>query len=489
MATDNTEMESNAYLQSIGMREKGGSTTPPTMTSIDSFKAQTAGLDKREQEVLQARQEVTGQEISDIEAHKAREQKLFGRQLRALDERPQLNLQDVQKPPVQQPKNPFEAFQNPAVWLALMASAFTRAPLTAALNAGAAAMKGLRDGNKEEMERKREEWKDQTAQALEQNKIEMERYEAAWKKADRDVALALAALQGEAAAFKNDNLIALTRRGDLDAVSKYLDGLRKSDTEIWKAMETMSRYERSFQQRETFHKDSVGTPTPFSEKALDGAAQIWLDTGKLPSNIARTKANAPLVGQIINRGMELAEQKGIDDLPRHQRSFAARSAGLRTLEQRQGRLIQAINNTEAMGKVLKEASDAAPRTKFTIINRGTQEVQAISSDPRLARFTAAINGYANVYAQAMAIGGQPRIHDKEHFYDEVVNKAMGTRAIDAVIEQVNVEISKERLATRDAIEELGGEPLAIPKSREGEQKAAPPKAEPAHEGWGFEEVK
>jgi hypothetical protein len=224
MAED--DVATNTALESWGLRTPGGVPTGVSAPKIPS----------REQQLAASKAEAE-QQLGDVEAHQGREADLYRARLAAGRSTPAApNLQDVPKAPQQQFQNPIQAFQNPMVLLAVMASAFTRAPMTAALNAGAAAMKGFHDGDKQVMEQKRQEWEDKTKEALDQNKIEMERYKAAWEKSDRNVANAMAALQGEAAAFKNDQLKALIRGGYVDEISKYLESQEKAAHRIEELM-------------------------------------------------------------------------------------------------------------------------------------------------------------------------------------------------------------------------------------------------------------
>ena len=87
-------------------------------------------------------------------------------------------------PPKQDFTDPIKVFQNPAVVIATLGSIFSRAPLTAALNAGGAAMEAYHKGEAEKFALKRDEWKENLQLALEKNKIVLEKYNAAWKKSD-----------------------------------------------------------------------------------------------------------------------------------------------------------------------------------------------------------------------------------------------------------------------------------------------------------------
>ncbi len=215
-----------------------------------------------------------------------------------------------------------------------------------------------------------------------------------------------------------------------------------------------------------------------SPEAIDSAARIYVQTGKFPPNVGRGTQGAANVTAIQNRVAEIEKEQGKtpEQIAEGQRTFQTRTAGLRALETRRGRLLSSIYATDEMGDLLKQASDAAPRTKFTIINRGEQSIEASTSDPKLAAFTAAINSYVNTYAQALSPTGQSRISDKEHAYD-LINKAMGSGAIDAVVDQLHKETRAEMSASRKALKELttGEEPGLDVSAGGGGGGAAPTK--------------
>ena len=96
-------------------------------------------------------------------------------------------LTTPEAPPKQNFTDPIKAFQNPAVVIATLGSLFTRAPLTAAMNAGGAAMEAYHKGEAEQFAIKRDEWKENLDRAIQINKIELEKYEVAWKRSDAAV--------------------------------------------------------------------------------------------------------------------------------------------------------------------------------------------------------------------------------------------------------------------------------------------------------------
>lgn len=504
---DTKQYESNEYLQSIGLQTKGGSTTPPTATSIDAMKASNEAINKKEEEAAAQISDVNKQEISDAEAHKKREMALFGRQLRSLDQMPELTLKDVQKAPEQKPKNPMEAFQNPAVWLALLASAFTRAPMTAALNAGAAAMKGFREGDVQEMQRKREEWKDKTAQALEQNRIETERYQAAWKKADRNVAQAMAAMQAEAASFKDDAMLSVLRKGDPEMIMKLMEGRRKSEMEILKAMESEQRYQDQREQRERFHKDQQdkNKANISDDVARFMAERVWSGDKSALMNVGRgnqTAANLVKVQEqilAIGKEKEAAGEPGTAAaLAAKMAEFQAMSAGLRTAAVRHSNIATSVNEALRTFPLARQASAQLPRSDYLMVNRMTQEAKRQSGDPAIRQFDARNAAAITAYAQAMQRSGAITVHAQERA-DELLRTADSDKAYNAVLDSLELEMHQALQAPEDTAQQIEDQWVArqhgdikryTPLGPPDEQKSDKPKAAPSDdmEGWKIEEV-
>lgn len=460
---------------------------------------------------------------------------------------------------------PIESFGSVGVIFALAASAFTKTPMTSALNAAAGAMEAIKAGDEQKYKDAYTAWKDNTELALKRFHMERELFEDANKLATTDIAdwrtkqLQIAArydnqkvmamldagmdkdvidiqnaqikgaaemekakdqfedfnnkyqiMEAEKKAFMDQN--GITDPKDLRVIHHALQvkqalnepatseqqslmkdfrneywqtnhRMPSSEEEIkaWQQIQQVSSRSNEVDRRTQTYETDPNSPTfgdhaasydraakevgsakqsgtTLSPEAIDSAARTYVKTGKMPPNLGRGTQGAANVTAIQNRVAEVMKEEGKtpEQVAEGQRGFQTRAAGLRALETRRGRLLSSIYATDEMGDLLKQASDAAPRSQFTILNKGTQAIEATTSDPKLARFVAAINSYVNTYAQAISGGGQSRIGDKEHAY-EMINKAMGTGAIDAVIEQLHKETRAEMRSTRKALQELSTE--------------------------------
>lgn len=128
---------------------------------------------------------------------------------------PQLQ-QITTKPPDYHQLEPIQAFQNWGVVLAMFGSLFTRAPLTSAFKSGAAAMKAFHQNDLQSFEIQRQNWKDGIDQALQQNRQELEKYDAALKSSEFDMSKLSAQFQSIAAANKDQVMLSTLQAGNID---------------------------------------------------------------------------------------------------------------------------------------------------------------------------------------------------------------------------------------------------------------------------------
>ena len=106
-------------------------------------------------------------------------------EIAALGPVPQLTAEEMRhytgKPPEHQPTSLAEQWGSPAMFLAMIASAFTRTPLTNALNAGAAVMKAYQQRDFDAANTAYKQWKDANDTALKLHEIQAHSYEDALK--------------------------------------------------------------------------------------------------------------------------------------------------------------------------------------------------------------------------------------------------------------------------------------------------------------------
>jgi hypothetical protein len=125
-------------------------------------------------------------------------------------------LKDLPDSPDTQPKDPIQALGSMASILAMLGSLRTRAPLTSALNAGAASMQGFHQGDKERVKLERDKFHDELEKGLRQNQEEMAKYSAALQKSSFDMTKAHGELTALASQFKDEQMLAAMESGNVE---------------------------------------------------------------------------------------------------------------------------------------------------------------------------------------------------------------------------------------------------------------------------------
>lgn len=125
------------------------------------------------------------------------------------------NLEKLPDSPDTQFKDPTQALGSMASVLAILGSLMTRAPMTAALNAGAAAMQGFHKGDTRRVQLERTKFHDELEKGLRQNQEEMQKYSAALQKANFDMSKSHGEMTALAAEFKDEQLLAALESGNV----------------------------------------------------------------------------------------------------------------------------------------------------------------------------------------------------------------------------------------------------------------------------------
>jgi hypothetical protein len=123
---------------------------------------------------------------------------------------------------------PLEQFGSWGMVFAMLASAFTHAPITSALNAGAAAMKAIQDGDEKRYQRAYAAWKGNTELVLKRHQIEREKWEDVLELFKTDTALGQARALAVATSLGDQQAIFLAQNGLHPELSKMLDDRDKA---------------------------------------------------------------------------------------------------------------------------------------------------------------------------------------------------------------------------------------------------------------------
>jgi hypothetical protein len=113
----------------------------------------------------------------------------------------------LQKPPASAPQtDPFQAFGQPAMWIAALGSLFTRRPFVNAINAAGAVLQSTSQKDAEAAKQHFETWKIETENGLKLVKFQQDAYNAAIKKMDVDAKAGKAQLETDILRFKDEAL-------------------------------------------------------------------------------------------------------------------------------------------------------------------------------------------------------------------------------------------------------------------------------------------
>jgi hypothetical protein len=140
-------------------------------------------------------------------------------------------------------KGPIENFGSIGSIFGIIASAFTRKPLTSALNASAAAMNSIRDHDEEGYKSAYQAWKDNTALALKRFDMERSMFEDTNELLDTDLAQWKVKQLAIAAQFDNKKVIAMLDAGMDDKVLEMQAAQIRAAEGVQKAREDWETYD------------------------------------------------------------------------------------------------------------------------------------------------------------------------------------------------------------------------------------------------------
>jgi hypothetical protein len=121
-------------------------------------------------------------------------------------------------PPANKPFDPIHAWGSTAMIIAAIGSAFTRQPITTALNAGAKVLNAYKQKNQAAANNDFAVWKAETANALNLQKYQMDQYNKVLNQKNISIRDKISQVQAVSAAFKDAPVIAALQSGGLPAV-------------------------------------------------------------------------------------------------------------------------------------------------------------------------------------------------------------------------------------------------------------------------------
>lgn len=294
----------------------------PGVPDIDLFARPKSDLDRmveRMPAVAKERADITRQQIASGDAIRARmdtrTEEDRARMTRAYDamgvEAEKLQPWDADKAREKFRTDPLESFGSLGSVFAMLASAFTHAPMTNALNASAAAMHAIKDGNDEQFKRAFEAFKENNDLVVKRHAMMNQQYHNAATLMDKDMAAGRDALAQNAARFGDQRLLTLLNAGFDKEALEYVS----SFTKMYKDQEDLKDHltERAYMNQnfkmglEQIRKEWGHDPQQYAARTLawyrhtydkketkpsDAAFGLWLSTKGLTADPDEVMAKA-----------------------------------------------------------------------------------------------------------------------------------------------------------------------------------------------------
>ena len=381
--------------------------------------------------------------------------------------------------------------------LGAIGSMFTRRPMTNSMNAAAAAINSMKQGDAEDFKQKFDTWKVQNDNALKLFNYQNDTYKDIMSAKNKSVDERLAEMKANAAAFKDDNMMQLLEARNPAVIDDLLaradaaramaekhsadveaTGLKNYTTlqalqqvkEDFKAGKiTKEQFVQNLQKVTTAGKGGAGAgDTKLTPEAIHAAAITYNATGQMPNLGMGGKEDKEAV---LNESAKLLDEQGIspEDIVANRASYKADSASLTTLT-KAANTIEGFETTAKlnMQNALSLMDKGAGTEKGPVINRWLQAGRKATGDPDVAAFNAALYTASTEYAKVMsgAVSAQALTDSaRKEAEDKVINAIDSPRAIRNVYEKVMVPDMKNRKAGYD--EQLS----AVKKSLRGAKEA------------------
>lgn len=407
------------------------------------------------------------------------EQGLFGAMKKEIAE-PLPKTPQLPEAPKEQYRNPFEAFQNPAVILAGIASLATRAPLTAAFQAGAAALEGFHKGDKEAIEQHTQNWKNAVEKAEKQNRLEVDAYTRVMEKRNLAVKEKLAEMQALAAGFKDQVTLESLRRGDIDFINDVIQKRKEAGSKLEKLqLQELLTQQRIQMNQDKMQRESEGRMD--DETLRDMVNRTYAGEKGVAAGVGRGIQGSANLARYQNMLSQVGRERNLpaDTILKAQREAAAESAAAtsaaRTSATQSANLSLIATNLDKQLPAAEAMSAKIPRGKYVPLNQLMQAANTQISDPDLLEFKVANLQVAELWARAMNPKGVMRIEDR-HLAMDLLNTVTSHEAYVRVLKQLKNFVDREREAVKEFMAAHGGErpdaPITLP-DLSGGQRSSP----------------
>ena len=341
---------------------------------------------------------------------------------------PDPKLQNIAPPKPLNFTDPIKAFQNPGVIIATLGSLFSRAPMTAALNAGGAAMEAYHKGEAEVFAQKKEEWKEATEAAIKQNEVELQRYNAAWKRADMAINDKKTEMQAIAMGMKDEIIIAGLNSNRFERVEKILETRQKAVDQMQQALlkeELQDRHSlmTAPPDRQAMNKFMAEHPDATAEdmrKFLQGMKggvnaiplQRYLDEhpDATPEQIQAFQQSGrygrSAIAMYMNRYLQEHPDASSDDVKRAAQTYTTQTtAQNRFLSGPQGNTVRSLNVVVSHLQTMQGLSDALQNSDIPAFNRLAQRWAEETGQPAPTNFDTAKQIVGTEIIKALGVMG------------------------------------------------------------------------------------
>jgi hypothetical protein len=336
-----------------------------------------------------------------------------------------------------------QVFQSPAVILAALGSLFTRAPLTAAMKAGASAMEGFHAGDKEVAGLHMEQWKANVDYAIKQNQVEMSRYQAIMENSRLSIADKQARMQAIAAANQDQMMMAAMASGNVQRVFEIMHAREQSNDKL---VETQQKYAQQNEGR-------------MSDEAVHSAAVRFIETGdkSVFQGVGRGVQGANNLSRIHN---EIARAAGEMGVPPEQISRKVAAWGALVKADRdfstgpQGNTIRSFSTAAAHMDTLQELADALNNGDVKAINAAKNRWQIAFGEPAPANFALAAQLVADEVLKAV-LGGPGGVADRDKLAGSFAAAAGSPKQITGALDTARSLIHGQLSSLRDQYVQTG----------------------------------
>lgn len=402
----------------------------------------------------------------------------------------------------------WEQFGSPGFVISMLASAFTAMPMNSALNAGAAAMNAINQGDTDAYNKAFGAWKDNANLAIKRSEMEQKAFDniAHLRQSNMEDWRQQAALLLQQ--FNDQRKLALLNSGydkDLldaqtaewesrDRMALAIPHIIESNTLLnavngdprWKSgdpKQMMAAYTDAAKQiQEAKYAGRYGSNMTLSrlqEVAIADRAQEIIKQGQAEGKTISTSDAITQAAQEIRPAFSQPRSPGAMALSKYlqrhpkatdadviqfNKDFTTIMSRARSLGVRSSNVDVAVDEAVGAAKQALDASKNVPRGNWVPINQLTQLVREKKSSPEQQRFDIANAALVTAYAQTMSRTGVNSVFAQRRALD-VLQTATGPDAYEAGVDQLMTEMQIVKSAVRAAEQEdgHGGSAPSAPK--------------------------